>query len=133
MCIRDSNPDGALTLAATLEEGFAPAGRRRFVVGMLAGRDPVEMLQAVGLQPEDELIVCTPNSPRALPAADVVAAALSLGVSGGRVDDVGDALGTALDRASEDDAVIVTGSLYVVGAARAWCRADGRLPRPTGT
>ena len=122
------NPDGALTLAATLEVGFAPAGRRRFVLGMLAGRDPVEMLESFGLQPSDELIACTPGSPRALSATDVAEAAASLGLSCRRVEDVGAALASALDGAAEDDAVIVAGSLYVVGAARAWCRAEGRLP-----
>lgn len=123
------NPDGALTLADTLEEGFAPAGRRRFVIGMLAGRDPVEMLQAFGLRGDDEVIVCTPDSPRALPAADVAIAAETLGLSCRRLDAVGEALASALDGAGEEDAVIVAGSLYVVGAARAWCRADGRLAR----
>lgn len=127
------NPDGALTLAATLEEGFAPAGRRRFVIGMLTGRDPVEMLQSLGLRSDDELIACTPDSPRALRAADVAGAAETLGLSCRRIDAVGDALATALDSAADDDAVVVAGSLYVVGAARAWCRADGRLARPSAT
>jgi dihydrofolate synthase/folylpolyglutamate synthase len=123
------NPDGAATLAATLEEDFAPAGRRRFVVGMLAGRDAIEMLRHFGIRPDDELVVCTPDSPRALPAEEVAAAAATLGLSARRIDSVGDALASALEAASADDAVIVAGSLYVVGAARQWCRRDGRLAR----
>lgn len=120
------NPDGAATLAATLNEGFSPAGRRWFVVGMLGGRDPVAMLRGFGVSPDDELVVCTPDSPRALPAATVAEAAASIGLRPRRVDTVGDAVATALEGAGPDDAVIVTGSLYVVGAARSWCRTAGR-------
>lgn len=124
------NPDGATTLAATLNEGFAPAGRRWFVIGMLSGRDPVAMLEGFGVSPDDELVVCTPDSPRAMPAATLAEVASSIGVRSRRVDRVGDALAAALDQAGPDDAVIVAGSLYVVGAARSWCRAEGRSPVP---
>ena len=119
------NPDGAASLAATLEEGFAPAGRRSFVVGMLEGRDPTEMLVAFGVRPDDRLVVCTPPSTRALSASTVANAATALGLTVSRVDDVGVALSSALAAAAPDDAIIVAGSLYVVGAARAWCRAEG--------
>jgi folylpolyglutamate synthase/dihydropteroate synthase len=41
-----------------------------------------------------------------------------LGVAAEVVPDVGRAVDRALSRAGEGDAVLVTGSLYVVGAAR---------------
>lgn len=121
------NPDGAATLAATLEEGFASAGRRHLVVGLLDGRDPVEMLRSLGVRPDDDLVVCTPASPRALPAAALVDAARGLGLTARRVETVEAALTEVLDHADADDAVVVAGSLYVVGAARTWCRAHGLL------
>ena len=39
--------------------------------GMLAGRDPVEMLEAFGAGPARLVVACPPPSPRALPAAEV--------------------------------------------------------------
>ena len=121
------NPDGAATLAATLAEGFSSPGRRRFLLGLLDGRDPVAMLEALGVGRDDELVVCPPPSPRALPAEALAAAAATVGLSARRADRVEPALEALLDRAGEDDLVVVAGSLYVVGAARAWCRAQGRL------
>ena len=48
-----------------------------------------------------------------------------LGATARAVPDVGDALQTAIDLAGPDDLVLVAGSLYTVGAARAAAR---RLP-----
>jgi dihydrofolate synthase/folylpolyglutamate synthase len=68
-------------------------------------------------------VCCTAPSPRGLPAADIARAARELGCDEvrefGRVDD---AIDHALSHLSADDAVLVTGSLYVVGAARAHLR-----------
>lgn len=119
------NPDGAVTLRATLTEGFAPSGRRRFVIGLLVGRDPEEMLAGFGVTGGDDLVVCTPASPRALPASALLDAARRLGLEARRVDAVDDAMATVLGESGPDDAVVVTGSLYVVGAARTWYRSGG--------
>ncbi len=121
------NPDGAVAAAATLDEGFAVAGERRLVLGMLAGRDPVELLQVLGVAEAAQVVCCTPDSPRALPAADLAAVVAEHGGRAQVVPDVGDALRTALDAADADDVVLVTGSLYTVGAARAACRSLGLL------
>ena len=56
-------------------------------------------------------------SPRAVPADDVGAAAKRLGANVIVEPDVARAVDRALAQAGEDDAVLVTGSLYVVGAA----------------
>lgn len=121
------NPDGASALAATLEEGFASAGRRHFIVGLLDGRDPVEMFRALGIGEEDDLVVCTAASPRAVPASMLVAAAAELGLTARGVDSVEAALAWVVDRSASDDVVVVAGSLYVVGAARRWSRMEGLL------
>ena len=121
------NPDGARAAAATLAEGFAVAGDRRLVLGMLAGRDPAEVLGLLGVGTAAEVVCCTPDSPRALGAKDLAAAVADQGGTARVVDDVGDALGSVLDHADADDLVLVTGSLYTVGAARAACRRRGLL------
>jgi dihydrofolate synthase/folylpolyglutamate synthase len=113
------NPAGADVCASVLAEDFDPAGDRHLVVGMLRSRDPVEMLEALRADEFASVVCCTPPTPRALPAADLAAAARRLGCDRVRaVDDVARACDVALAGAGGDDAVLVTGSLYVVGAAR---------------
>ncbi|MBK9181021.1 MAG: bifunctional folylpolyglutamate synthase/dihydrofolate synthase [Acidimicrobiales bacterium] len=113
------NPAGAEVAAGVLEEDFGADDNRVLVVGMLAGRDPEAMLSALDAASARMVVACTPRSPRALPAAAVGAAARALGAERVIVhDDVGRAVAAALDEAAEDDVVLVTGSLYVVGEAR---------------
>lgn len=112
------NPAGARVANAVLSGDFAVEGRRIDVVGMLHGKDPVEMLTALGSGRSDVVVCCTAPSPRALPAAEIAAAARALGRDALVVDDVAAAVEAALDEAESDDCVLVSGSLYVVGAAR---------------
>jgi dihydrofolate synthase/folylpolyglutamate synthase len=111
------NPAGAAAAGAALAEDFF--GRRVVVVmGCLRGRDPAELLRGLGPAQISAVVACTPPSPRAQPAAAVAAAAESLGLVASESAGVPDALEQALQLAGEDDLVLVTGSLYVVGAAR---------------
>jgi len=121
------NVDGARAAAKTLAEGFAIAGDRRFVVGMLTGRDPEELLRVLGVATAAEVVCCTPDSPRALDARDLAKAVAAVGGSARVVADAGDAMATAVEHADDDDLVFVTGSLYTVGAARAAARRLGLL------
>ncbi len=121
------NPDGAAALAATLGEGFDPAGGTLLVVGALDGRDPRALLSALRVDEAATVITCTPPSPRGLSASDL---AVVVGAMGGRpdpIDDVAEAVRTALEAAGRDDLVLITGSLYTVGAARAALRELGIL------
>jgi dihydrofolate synthase/folylpolyglutamate synthase len=122
------NPAGALAATAALDEAFGPAVTGRIlVIGMLQGRDPVEMLQCFGVSGDQRpragrarlVVTCPPPSPRALPAAEVAAAARALGTDAEETASVAEAVATALALAGEQELVHVTGSLYVVGAARA--------------
>ncbi|MEX2294012.1 MAG: cyanophycin synthetase [Acidimicrobiales bacterium] len=121
------NPDGAQAAAEALAEGFAVIGERRLVVGMLTGRDPLPVFEAFGADEAAVVVCCTPDSPRAMPATDLAEVVAGLGGTPVVIDDVGDALRRALADAEPGDAVIVTGSLYTVGAARAACRRLGLL------
>lgn len=112
------NPQGAAAAAATLEQEFDIAGRRVLVVGMLGGRDVVEMLDRLGARSMDLVIACTPESPRAIPAADIAAVSRAMGVLTESIDDVATAVSRAISISTDDDAVLIAGSLYVAGAAR---------------
>ena len=77
---RAHNIDGAAACAATLAEEFTLGGSLIMVVGMLGGRDPAEMLEALDASDAGFLVACTPDSPRAIPAPEIAAAADGLGV-----------------------------------------------------
>ena len=115
------NVAGALALQRSLEEEFGE-GLRTLVVGLLREKNPAEMLHALGVEALDGVLVCCrPPSPRALLPTEVATAARELGVPAERievVDGVADAVGAALLATPPDGQIVVTGSLYVVGAAR---------------
>ena len=117
------NTAGAAAAGVALAEDFAGAGKVFVVMGCLRGRDPSELLQALsaGGRALDRVVACAPASPRAVPAAEVAAAARGLGAPAEEVEgpsSVAEAVGRALALAGPADLVLVTGSLYVVGAAR---------------
>ncbi len=113
------NPAGAAAAAEAIAEAFGDVAGRVVVVGLLQGKDPVEMLQALQADGARVLVACPAPSPRTLPPDDVAAAARSMGIESETANSVPEALARALAIASPDDLVLVTGSLYVVGAARA--------------
>jgi dihydrofolate synthase/folylpolyglutamate synthase len=113
------NPAGADTCATVMAEDFAPVGEVILVAGFLRGRDPREMLEALRADEAAWVICCTPPSPRGIPAEETAAAARAMGCDQVlTASDVTRACDTAVQRATADDAVLITGSLYVVGAAR---------------
>jgi dihydrofolate synthase / folylpolyglutamate synthase len=113
------NPAGADVCSDVFLNDFDPAGRRILVVGCLRERDPAELLGALRADEFDRVVCCTAPSPRGRPADELAAAARRLGCDDVVVvDDVGHACNRAINGADGDDAVLVTGSLYVVGAAR---------------
>ena len=125
VCVLDGahNPAGALAATAALDEAFGPAITGRvLVVGLLQGRDPTEMLRCFDAGRARLVVACPPPSPRALPASEVAAAARALGTDAEAAASVSEAVATALALAGEQELVHVTGSLYVVGAARAALR-----------
>jgi dihydrofolate synthase/folylpolyglutamate synthase len=118
------NVDGAAACAATLREEFTLGGSVIVVAGFLDGREPEEMLRALGAADAGFLVACTPDSPRAIPAPQVAAAAERLGIVAEAVSAPVDALERARSLATPDDLILVTGSLYVVGPARSIMRAE---------
>ncbi len=112
------NIPGAQTMAAAVDEEFGGARSRIMVVGMLRGKDPCEMLQALGAPRARLVITCPAPSPRAQTPDEIAKAALLLGVAAEPTHSVSEALDRARELAEPDDLILVTGSLYVVGAAR---------------
>jgi dihydrofolate synthase/folylpolyglutamate synthase len=112
------NVAGAEASAAAIDEEFAEATARVMVVGMLRGKDAREMLAALDAPKARLVVTCPPPSPRAQPAEDVARAARSLGCRAVAKGSVPEALELALAEAAAGELVLVTGSLYVVGAAR---------------
>ncbi|MDQ6614441.1 MAG: Mur ligase family protein [Actinomycetota bacterium] len=113
------NVPGAQAMAAAIDEEFGQVRSRVMVVGMLRGKDPSEMLEALAAPKARHVVTCPPPSPRAQPADVVAKAALLMGVEAEPAPSVAEALDRARELAGEDDLILVTGSLYVVGAARA--------------
>jgi dihydrofolate synthase/folylpolyglutamate synthase len=112
------NLEGAHWAAASVVEEFGTARSRILVVGMLHGKDPEAMLRALGAASARLVVTCPPPSPRAQSPASLAAAAARIGVEAVDTDSVPQALEVAMSRAGPDDLILVTGSLYVVGAAR---------------
>jgi len=121
------NPPAAEALVATLASGFHTTGRRVLVLGMLADRDPGAFLDALDPARVDAVVTCTVPSPRAATATDLAAVVRRRGLAVEAVDDPVEAVRRAVDVVGEDDLVLVTGSLYLVGAL------TKSLPSPSGT
>ena len=112
------NAAGAAAAGRALREDFAAARRVVVVMGCLGGRDPRELLSALGPDRIAAVVACRPPSPRAQEPANVAAAARSLGLVAEESGTTAEAVDRALELVDRDDLVLVTGSLYVVGAAR---------------
>ncbi|MGH9297648.1 MAG: bifunctional folylpolyglutamate synthase/dihydrofolate synthase [Acidimicrobiales bacterium] len=112
------NPAGAVAVGAALAEDFAFAKRVIVVMGCLRGRSAGSLLSGLWSSRIEHVVACAPPTPRAQPPRAVLEAARDLGLSATECDDVREAVEAALAMAGEDDLVLVTGSLYVVGAAR---------------
>jgi len=96
------------------------------ILGVLDDKDLEVMARQFG-RISRIAIATSPKSKRSFPASTVEKALLPYVREVMRVEDVGEALRTALDMAAPDDAVLVTGSLYTLGEARRWL--DGRKGR----
>lgn len=115
------NVAGATVLLGALDEEFA-VGDRTLVVGLLEGKDPAEMLTALGAKSAAHIVFTRPPSPRGSDPEALADAARELGVAGDVIDVVEQAekaLERALAVTTPDGQVVVTGSLYLVGAIRA--------------
>ncbi len=113
------NPHGAAAVSATLTREFARTGSRVLIVGILQGKGVAEMLEAFDAADFD-LVICTqPDSTRAVPAEVIAVEADALGLPTEVITSPVEALSRATAVSSEEDLILVTGSLYVVAEIRA--------------
>ncbi len=114
------NVAGAQAMLAAIEEEFA-SSPRTLLVGLLREKDPREMLEALDARRSERIVCARPPSPRAMDPEELARAARDLGINDARittVDNVSDAVTVARSLTSEDGQLLITGSLYLVGAAR---------------
>jgi len=114
------NPAGAAAIAEHLATLATPWD---LVFGALADKDVAAMAAALALGAR-RVWLATPDSPRALPLVQLAALPALAGAI--PVGDLDGALARALDGAAP--LVVVTGSLYLVGAARRWLRERYGMP-----
>ena len=116
------NPAGLRSLKRSLQWHFKP--ERTFgLVAMLADKD-IDSAAEVLAEIFDELIVTEVEGPRALPAGEL---ARALEDKGGNVVLVESSISSAYEKASRlagEDAMFVTGSLYLVGAVLEMLQED---------
>jgi len=117
------NPQAAAVVAAAVAEAWPDARRRPWcVLGVLADKDAAGIVAAID-PAVDRIVVTQTDSPRARSAADL--AAIVEDVTGAWPEirpDLADALAHAREHAAAAG-VLVTGSLYTVGQARALLRS----------
>jgi dihydrofolate synthase/folylpolyglutamate synthase len=88
------------------------ANRKIIICGFSSDKD-VDPILAI-LPTEYEYVFSQAESPRALKAADLKAKADALGINGRIIEDVNEALGYALTKTNANDAILITGSNYLV-------------------
>lgn len=120
------NPAGARALAASFP-GLFPGKAPQIVFGMLADKDRRGVMEAL-LPLGGGIHVCAPHSPRAVPAPTLagevrgrVPATVDVRIHGS----VAAAVEAARQAAGPDGAVLICGSLYLVGEARALLCGEG--------
>ena len=110
------NPQGVAALVDYVDANLADK-RRVLLSGVLADKLQPEMLgQMVHIA--REIVTVTPDTPRAMQAADYAAHLNACGGHAVPASTLAEGLNMALDLAGEDGVVIAAGSLYFAGALR---------------
>ncbi len=111
------NVDGALSLGFALREDFSEPKTVHLVVGMLRGRDPVDILKALNLDGRVRSVhVAKPVSTRAMDTNILISAVREVFDLEPKVYSFPvEAFKGAFSLSNAQDMILVTGSLYVVG------------------
>jgi dihydrofolate synthase/folylpolyglutamate synthase len=112
------NPASARALAGTISE-LKPLYRRLvLIIGILGDKDYRGILVEL-LRLADHVVVTKPQYSRALDIGVLTTEVRNLHASVATAETVAEAIKRAREKASAEDLIIATGSLYVVGDARA--------------
>jgi dihydrofolate synthase/folylpolyglutamate synthase len=112
------NPASARQLASLLREMKPDFRNLVLVIGVLGDKD-VRGILAELVPLADRVVVTRPEYSRALEVQTLAAETRTFHAAVSAAQTVRDAIAAALDGAAPDDLIVVTGSLYVVGDARA--------------
>lgn len=119
------NGDSARQLVATLGTLF-PEARVHWIFGASSDKDVGAMFEEM-IPLSREFIITRSNHPRAADSQELAALARQRGARVTTAESVADALELVHRRASGDDVIAVTGSLFIVAEARAiTLRAEGK-------
>ena len=110
------NPAGMSVMVSALLEAFA-FERVVFVFAALREKDHLGMLAEMA-RVNGTVVVTAVKSARSVPPDDIAKAAVELGLPAEVADEVEDAIGVAVDIATDNDLICITGSHYLVGEAR---------------
>ncbi|HUF39440.1 MAG TPA: folylpolyglutamate synthase/dihydrofolate synthase family protein [Anaerolineales bacterium] len=111
------NEDSARRLLETLEE-YLPERRLTLILGASGDKDVSGFLEI--LRPRvDWLIATRSEHPRAMPPAEIADFSEKLGISTAVTEDIESAVEFGLAGLPSEAVLLVTGSVFVVGAARA--------------
>jgi dihydrofolate synthase / folylpolyglutamate synthase len=113
------NPSAAQELARFLEENFV--GRKVYLIFGAMRDKAVDEVTGMLFPHAQEVIFTQPETPRAVSARQLAEMAGDHARKFSVIEDAGQALESALAKAAPEDAVFITGSLYLVGELRnAW-------------
>jgi dihydrofolate synthase/folylpolyglutamate synthase len=107
------NPAGARALARYLETYYS--SRKRWMIFGAMRDKAVDEMSEILFPLADELILTAADSPRSMPPEELAA----LAGRGRAVANIGAALQLVAGEVAADDAIIISGSLFLVGEARA--------------
>ncbi len=111
------NPQCAQTVRENLLHYF-PNKRRILLLGILRDKDYAGLTEILD-GAADEYICITPDSPRALPAAELADFLKRYNKAVAVCESIRDGVSLALDRSDDESVVCAVGSLYSVGEIRA--------------
>ena len=123
------NPASAQMLAATVREMKSAYRRTILIIGILQDKDCGGIIAALAPL-ADHVVVTKPEYSRAMAVRALASAIRKLHGSVETAETVGEAIAMARDNVSPDDLVLITGSLYMVGDARAVFHPETDRPGP---
>ncbi len=119
----------AAGLANAMQQwGNIKAATRHIVTGFVKDKD---INAALALYPKDAVYYfCNADIPRALPAAKLQEAAAEFSLQGNAYNSVADAVQAAKATITKDDALLITGSVFIVGEAISYLNVNNGLLFP---
>jgi dihydrofolate synthase/folylpolyglutamate synthase len=110
VCDTAHNEHGLVDVMAQIQE--LKVNKKHFILGFVKDKN---IEKALSLFPKEaNYIFCQADSPRSMPAENLIEIAKSVGISGYSILNVNEALSNVLKIASKDDFIYIGGSTFVV-------------------